>query len=173
MDTSLDGGIDLLGRRHYSNDIGKKIVLDFYTECYIIHTMKLKDIKILSLTRKDYTNGNIIGLPICNYPLWQKTYRSALKRIKDLKRFKKFHKIFKDNRTDFKRIFGKPSFTFNGSHYFHGWLVEFNDTQLIVLTAKEHGTEYELVIKKNGIKKRPSIKKTIEFLELLMNNIKD
>lgn len=54
-------------------------------------------------------------------------------------------------RDRFRKLWGKPSFCWHGSHYFYCWLLNLNGkATILVLTAKEHGTAYELADRLNG-----------------------
>ena len=55
------------------------------------------------------------------------------------------HTITKDNRKEFKRIFGKPDTYWKGSeYYFHIWIREFEGEKFLILTAKGKGTCIEI-----------------------------
>lgn len=98
---------------------------------------------------------------------WQnKLYSCFLSRKNPLLR------ISGDNRKTFRSIFGKPTFTYNGSHYFHCWLIILDEqTQMLLMTARVHGTSYEAVTKRNGIALHPKPQMIIEFLTELAKHI--
>lgn len=65
--------------------------------------------------------------------------------IFDDKNFHVFLAITKDNREEFKRIFGKPDTYWKGSeHYFHIWIREFEGDKFLIMTAKGKGTCIEI-----------------------------
>jgi len=57
----------------------------------------------------------------------------------------RYYSYGSDYRQAFRKLFGKASFCFHGSHYFHCWLLSLGRSQLLVLSAREHGTSYEWV----------------------------
>jgi len=59
------------------------------------------------------------------------------------------HLLCKDNRQDFKKIWGHQDFCFKGGHYYHCWVRKFQDEEFIVLTAKDHGTSIEMITTSN------------------------
>jgi hypothetical protein len=76
-------------------------------------------------------------------------------------------RLFEDNRKSFREIFGKPSFCFAGSHYFHAWYIRLPHIDFIILTAREHGTGYEVVTHKDGLKIQPDIQEMLAFMDSL------
>jgi hypothetical protein len=69
-------------------------------------------------------------------------FRTFLSKIKN---FHKVHSITKDNRMDFKKIWGKPdTYWTNSEFYFHVWIKEYKDELFIILTAKGKGTCIEI-----------------------------
>jgi len=129
--------------------------------------MHLSDVKFLKMRRKDYEQMLISGCDVQNYPdyhvFMQKYCGVGISRIM----FDKGCKISGDNRAIFKKHFGKCVFTFPGGHYFHGWLVDLDGTQVIVLTAKDHGTCYEIVTMRDGKKVCFDISKVLEFMDMI------
>lgn len=129
--------------------------------------MKLADVKFLPMRGKDYDEGKIVGSPWMNFPEhynWmQKYFHLGVSR----EMFDKGCRISGDNRERFKKLFGKRNFIFSGSHFFHGWLADLGTTQVLVLTAKDHGTCYEVVVKRDGKKVKTDIKKVFEFMDMI------
>jgi hypothetical protein len=127
---------------------------------YLEQTFKFPKMK-----RKDYGH-TIHACPIQNFPEWcafsHKYWGMGVSR----KVFNMGCNMFGDNRERFKRHWGKCTFTFNGSHYFHCWLVDLGTAQVVVLTAREHGTCYEVVVSRDGKKVRKDIPKVLEFIEM-------
>ena len=58
----------------------------------------------------------------------------------------------RDNRTRFRKLWGKPSFCWKGSEfYFHCWVLRLGEKGIVlVLTAKGKGTCYEAVTQMPG-----------------------
>ena len=129
--------------------------------------MKLKAVKFLKMRRKDYSEGVVVGCNIMNFPehraFLQKYWGMGVSR----KMFDKGCNLTGDNRARFKKLFGKCAFTFDGSHYFHGWLADLGTAQVIVLTAREYGTCYEVVVKRDGKKMHNDIPRVFEFMDML------
>lgn len=86
--------------------------------------MKLSDVRFLKMTRRDYEGNGVIGELIENFPEWmpwmQKYWGIGVSR----KMFDGGCRISGDNRERFKRHFGKCAFTYDGLHYFYGWLAD-------------------------------------------------
>ena len=129
--------------------------------------MKLTDVKFLPMKGKDYDEGKIVGCHWMNFPEhrdWmQKYWGLGVSR----EMFDKGCLINGDNRERFKNLFGKRAFVFNGGHFFHGWLADLGTTQVLVLTAKDHGTCYEVVVEKDGKKVRKDINRVFEFMDMI------
>ena len=132
--------------------------------------MKPSDVKFLKMSRKDYESGRSNGIPIQNFPEYhdwvQKYYGRGVTRVM----FDKACSMTGDNRAKFKKHFGKCAFTFNGEHYFHGWLVDLGTARVIVLTAHGHGTCYEVVTVKtveNGATIKEDIPRVLEFIDMI------
>lgn len=81
--------------------------------------------------------------------------------------WKSHHQILGDNRVKFRTIFGKPHFRFRGNHYFHVWIIPFEGSEFVVLTAKDHGTCFEQV----GGAVDPETR--IKFLEYMLTRTAD
>jgi len=81
-----------------------------------------------------------------------------------------------DNRKALREIFGPVSFCFHGGHYFHGHLfrVELGEksAEILVMTAREHGSSYEVVTRRDGKKVRKDPEVVIHFLEWLSEQLK-
>lgn len=83
-----------------------------------------------------------------------------------------------DNRENFNRLFGKCSFVFNGSHYFRCWYIRLKTLDMLILTAREHGTCYEIVMPENKYKTgyahgKVDISEALRFMESLMKVLPD
>jgi hypothetical protein len=129
--------------------------------------MKVADVKFLKMTRRDYADGATVGVPIQNFPEWrvwsEKYWGMGVSR----KMFDKGCNISGDNRAKFKKHFGKCAFTFNGNNYFHGWLADLGAAQVIVLTAREKGTCYEVLVRRDGVEVKHDIPKVLSFLDMV------
>lgn len=131
--------------------------------------MKLSDVKFVKMSRRDYEDEVVVGEPVQNFPAWQEWMKKYWGRGPGLSR-KWLYKgclISQDNRERFKRHFGKCAFTFNGGHYFHGWLADLGTSQVVVLTAREHGTCYEVVVRRDGKKVQKDIQRVLEFMDMI------
>ena len=128
--------------------------------------MKLSDVKFSSIDRKDYEDEVVVGNPIENFPEYQEYMMKFYYNV-TRKDFDRSCGWLGDNRAKFKKHFGKCAFTYNGGHYFHGWLVDLGTTQVIVLTAREHGTCYEVVTMRDGEPVPTDPKRVIEFMEMI------
>ena len=131
--------------------------------------MKLSDVKFLKMSRNDYENNGVVGESILNFPEWQFAMQKYWNWGVSHKMFDKGCRISGDNRARFKKHFGKCAFTFNGGagHYFHGWLADLGTTQVIVLTAKDHGTCYEVVTWKDDVAVNTDILRVLEFMDMI------
>jgi hypothetical protein len=56
--------------------------------------------------------------------------------------------MYADNRERFKKLFGKPSFTFTGEFFYKNYIFEYKGHLFLVGTAKDKGTIYEVCISK-------------------------
>lgn len=52
--------------------------------------------------------------------------------------------LLSDNRDRFKRMFGKPTFTFRGEFFYKDYIFEYQNHLFLVGTAKGKGTVYEV-----------------------------
>ena len=129
--------------------------------------MKLSDVKWLRMRRKDYSEGTVVGCPVMNFPEWHKWMQTYWGMGVSRKMFDKGCNLTGDNRAKFKKHFGKCAFTFDGSHYFHCWLADLGTAQVIILTAREHGTCYEVVVERDGKKVEPDIPRVLEFMDMV------
>lgn len=50
-----------------------------------------------------------------------------------------------DNRERFKKMFGRPTFTFRGEFFYKDYIFEYKGHLFLVGTAKDKGTVYEVV----------------------------
>ena len=134
-----------------------------------VKAMKLQDVKFLPMKGKDYDNCKIVGVPWMNFPEHRDWMQKHWGLGVSQEMFDKGCLINGDNRERFKRLFGKRAFVFNGGegHYFHGWLADLETAQVLVLTAREHGTCYEVVVKRDGVKIRKDIKRVLEFMDMI------
>ena len=92
--------------------------------------------------------------------------------FQDFSRMRMVNKLLKpglldDNRKVFRRLWGKPSFCYHGEFYSHCWLLGFQNSKLLVLTAGEKGTAYEAVLWHNQEKSRFEIKEGLAFIQYL------
>ena len=130
--------------------------------------MKLSDVKFLKMKRKDYAfGGGVVGRSVQNFPEWQKWMKKYWGVGVSRKKFDKGCLINCDNRERFKKHFGKCAFTFNGSHYYHGWLADLGTAQVIVFTAREHGTCYEVVTERDEKNVEANIPRVLEFMDMI------
>jgi len=90
--------------------------------------MELSEVSFLKMRRKNY-GETVEGCPVQNFSEWLKWmgkyFGGTVKFTRE--NFEKGCRITADNRERFKRLFGKCAFTFSGSHYYHGWLVDLGD----------------------------------------------
>jgi len=75
--------------------------------------------------------------------------------------------LYGDNRDAMRKLFGKVSFCYRGSHYYNCYLFVFEEAQLLVLTAKDHGTSIEVVTSRYGEEVSCSGEMVLRFLETL------
>jgi len=130
--------------------------------------MFLDEIKRLPMTSKEYSNSTIKGNPIQNFSEYDEYQRPTMR---DPANNNKFLILYGDNRINFKKVLGKPEFHWRGEYYFHGWLIEYKNAKLILMTAKEYGTCYEVVVKNHDKKEEVVIKDCIELIDNLVNEI--
>ena len=128
--------------------------------------MKIKDVKFISIKGKDY-GTKIQTNPIQNLPEWQKWMEKYWGVNLTREMFNKGCNLVGDNREKFRKIFGKRNFTFKSSHYFHGWVADLGTAKLAILTAREHGSCYEVIERWNGEKIQNDINRVLEFLDML------
>jgi hypothetical protein len=100
----------------------------------------------LKASGRDYDTGTLHATTQGIFDLRVKLVSScSLKEEKTLDKLTGFH------RDRFRQLWGPPSFCWQGNHYFYCWLLNLDDkATILVFTAKEHGTEYELVNRLNG-----------------------
>lgn len=84
--------------------------------------------------------------------------------------------ISADNRKELKKLFGKPLFYYdNGEFKYHTWCVEFQNKKILIMSAKEYGTRYEMIIDKKDDDKNniDEIEKIgVEFLKEIYSKLK-
>lgn len=125
--------------------------------------MKLSEVKFKPLSEKGYDGGEVEGCPIMNYhDAWMEWYGRLSKTREG---FDLQCRTSQDNRARFRAMFGKPQFHFHGGHYFHGWRVDLGTCEVLVLTAKDHGTCYEVVTHVDGKKVPVDIPRVLDFME--------
>jgi hypothetical protein len=113
----------------------------------------------LKAHRSEMDRGYIDGKDVTNFPKileWMTTTESR-------ELWEQRIRLTGDNRKNFRDIFGKPSFCWKGEFYFHCWLLEVPGAKLLLLTAKEKGTCYDLLIGHE--------RKVIEFLDWLCHKL--
>lgn len=128
--------------------------------------MKLADIKFLKMKRKDYGSA-IHGVPVQNFLIWQEWMKKYWGVGVEKEKWNKGCLLSGDNRSRFKKHFGKCAFTYKGNHYFHCWLVDLGTTEVIVLTSREHGTCYEIVKWKDNVAMNMDILRVLEFMDVI------
>lgn len=129
--------------------------------------MKLKDITVLPMMEKEYEALGFKAIPIPNYTEWHK-WMEKYSGTLNIQTFNKMASITGDNRKKFRKHFGPRCFAFKGSHFFHAWLININSqTLVLILTAKDHGTCYEVVEYRNQIKLQNDISKVLEFMDFV------
>lgn len=140
--------------------------------------MKVSDIKLFNCTEQDYSNGNVEASDSNNFtdvgfflykpsPMWGNKEDSN-----SYEHFLDQTKLFQDNRKNFLDLFGKPHFHFKGSEfYFHCWAIDLGTVKVIILTAKDKGTCYEIVTDFKGNKEIPDINTFIDFFKFLMKEL--
>jgi hypothetical protein len=126
---------------------------------------KMKDYKILKARAKDYDRGGRFDTnPIENfYEIHQ--------WLRDNQQWVWESRLHGDNRKALRDVFGKPSFCWRGSFYFHCWVVDLGEAQVLVLTAREKGTCYELIVSRDGEKIRKDKQAVIDFLKWLSESL--
>ena len=130
--------------------------------------MKLSDVKFLKMQRKDYGfGGSVETYPVGNFPEWRHFLLKYWKPGIGRKMFNVGCRMTGDNRERFRRHFGKCAFTYDGSHYFHCWVADLGTAEVIVLTAKEHGTCYEVIVSRDGKNVQKDIPRVLEFMEMI------
>jgi len=91
------------------------------------------------------------------------------------KRIERVLRLTGDNRKKFREMWGPVSFCYHGSHYFHAHLFEVEysgeSTEILVMTAKDHGTSYEAVVRRNGNLIPCDPRGIIKFLEWLSKQL--
>ncbi len=118
----------------------------------------------LKAKRADYNDGNIHTEGASSFELVHKfkagIYSSPI--------FSKMHLLHGDNRDKFRELFGKPSFCWSGSHYFHCWLLKLKNTEVLILTAKGHGTCYEVVTHRDGKEINANLEEVVDLMKWIM-----
>jgi hypothetical protein len=101
----------------------------------------------LKARASDYISGTLLTSAVECFEMKNKIVKLFPGKRKDhvLDKLTGFH------RDRFQALWGNPSFCWHGYHYFYCWLLNLDDkATILVFTAKEHGTEYELVNRLNG-----------------------
>ena len=124
--------------------------------------IRTKDIKVLPDKVKDY--GSVFSTdPIQNFPEIREWWMGL--------GFEETSKLLQDNRTQFRELFGKPSFHYRGEFYHSCWTIDLSLAQLLILTAKGKGTGYEIVCERLGQKIRKDKRTVILFLTWLLEQL--
>jgi len=121
--------------------------------------------KILKAKSKDYSSAAFETCAVENFnEIWEWIRSNELGLLRS--------RFFSDNRKALRKLFGKPSFCWRGSEfYYHCWVVDLGEAQVLVLTAKGKGTCHEIIVKRDG-KEIPSHKQTvIDFLKWLTETL--
>ena len=116
----------------------------------------------------DYDNLRIHGVPV-PFSYFMK-YHNPHSTSWSRKTFDIGCALNGDNRKLFRELFGKCSFTYRGGHFFHCWYVQISGTGLLLFTAKDHGTNYEVV--DGSDKLSPSVEKFLDVLALVLWSMK-
>ena len=113
----------------------------------------------------DYSNGVIQAIDVGNF-------HEILSWMTDVDSFRQRIGLSGDNRDNFRSVFGKPSFCWKGSEfYFKCYLLRLETVMLLVMTAKNKGTCYELVQEYNGDEQSKDIEEVIRFLDWLSKQL--
>lgn len=124
----------------------------------------MQEVVILKARSAQYENGEIKTNPIQNYS-WYRKWRTD----KDILR----SHIYADNRKKLRDVFGKPSFCYRGEFYFHCWLLGLGGkAKLLILTAKEKGTCFEVVLEERGNKVVGDEDTIINFMDCLAHSLR-
>ena len=128
--------------------------------------MRLSEIRFKPLKGEaEYGSGKVVGVPVMGFPeYWTPWYKRLLATRAGRDRI---YRASGDNRERFKALFGKRQFVFNGNHFFHGWRVDLGTTEVLVMTAREHGTCYEVVTTIKGKRMPYDIPRVLEFIETI------
>jgi len=116
---------------------------------------------------KEYYECRLGATPVMNFPEWMQFSNRHYGRGLTKLDFDYGCRLTGDNRKNFKELFGKPSFCFSGSHYFHCWYIRLPNVDFIILTAREHGTCYEIATIRHRVKIRKDVREALEFLDKL------
>jgi hypothetical protein len=96
----------------------------------------------MKITKKQYATFLIETTDIGNC----EEYRKWLLDNTNLRYLSRLHLLCKDNREDFKKLWGKADWHYNnGEFYFSVWVKEFQDATFIILTSKGKGTCIEFI----------------------------
>ena len=127
--------------------------------------MKLSDVTFLSMKDSDMTQ--IVGVPIGNYPAWREWMKKYRGMGISKKMFNRGSLIHADQSERFKKLFDKCTMISYGSYFSYGWFVDLGSAQVIVMSCKETGTNYEVVVERGGKKLEPDIKKVFDFMDMI------
>lgn len=129
--------------------------------------MKVRETRILKAKAGEYDNGSLKGVRVENFPDWAFWLQRHSNRLARKKQDMLFA-VCGDNRARFRSILGKPSFCWRGFHYHHCWLAELAlGTMVLVFTARERGTCYEVVTRRGEATFDPDIPLVLKFMEAL------
>jgi hypothetical protein len=113
-------------------------------EHYEVLLKKLSNLRAPPVTKEDYVSRKILVSDIFNNAaimLWMHRYLPT----EDLREVRSAA-LLGDNRENFRKLFGKADWHFKGSEfYFHVWVRHYKNTTILLLTAKDKGTCYEVV----------------------------
>ena len=136
--------------------------------------MRNMNFTVLKAKAEDYEMGNIHSDPIQNLPnftVLPSDYKTTFLSLYGIQKVgDRYFSILGDYRKEFRSLFGKPSFCWHGSHYFHCWLLRLPHCKLLIMTAKDHGTSYEYVIEE-GVSKTICSEDIMEFLKWLWDTM--
>jgi len=96
--------------------------------------------------KSDYLSGKIKASRVENFPV---VWSWITKQLTDNDNPATYNIILSDNRNAFTEIFDKHNFVISNEFYRNSWLIKYHDITFIVFSAKNRGTDIEVVYDNN------------------------
>jgi len=120
---------------------------------------------------KEYDSGEISTVSASNFDAVRKWNGKSVFAPYGSREFELRMLLHDDNRERLRSIFGRASFCWRSEFSYSCWLLDLSGTQVLIMSAKDKGTCYEVVDERNGVKVEIDVNVVVDFLKWITNEL--